>query len=186
MSGSYLFSSSPHLFDYCSVTDAKESPVPEEIWMLISAEHRGYLPGWDKGPNTDQIGCFKSTTQTKKLFQIQPPLTGKFGVRGDNAWSLLRCTWQRSFWCGSILCKLIYTMVMKKILIHLISTSFPSFLSVLALRTWRHSPPGYLVGPRNSYLFYRKWSRRHWNNSYSVLLSRPWCSGCSFEILELK
>lgn len=94
------------------------------------------------------------------------------------------CTERRAFWCGSILCKLIYTAVTKSPLIHLIPF-FPLPVTVLAPGTWSH-PSGSLAGPRNRYLFYRKWNRRHQNNSCSVLPSRPRCSGCSFGTLQLK
>lgn len=142
--------------------------VPEEIWVLITTEHRGwYLPEWERELNTNQReGCFKSAAGNWMIWSKRRQCSAS-----------AKCTGQRAYWCGSVLCKLIYTTVMKNPLIHLIP-----FLSLLVTvpvpRTWSHRPSGSLTGPRNRYLFYRKWNRRHWNNSCSVLLSRPQYSGC--------
>lgn len=119
-------------------------------------------------------GCFKSTAGNWIIWSKRKQCS----VSAE-------CTGQRAFWCGSILQKLIYTAVMKKTLIPPIPF-FPLLVTLLAPRTWSHHPSGSLTGPRNRYLFYRKWNRRQQTNSYLVLLSRPPCSGCSFGTLQLK
>lgn len=145
--------------------------VPEEIWALITTKQslRVTWVGTRTKYKPRSVGCFKSTA-------------GNWTIWSKRRQCLICAEWtgQRAFWCGSNLCKLIHSAVMKKNLMHLI----PFFL--LAPRPYSHHPSSSLAGPTNRYLFCSKWNRRHWNNSFSVLPSRPWCSGYSFGTHQLK